>query len=65
MIQDKDIHVGVDEATVGVIGRADDGFTPHIEGGVHKHGAARNGLEPLEQLVQARVLVGGDRLDAG
>jgi hypothetical protein len=63
--EDEVIDARVNEAAVGVVGGADDGFAADVEGGIDEDGAAGGGFEAFEEGVEAGVLGMGDGLDAG
>ena len=59
------IHLGINEAAIGIVGRADNGFAADVELGVHEHGTSGFFLEPLQDGVKVGVLPGRHRLDPG
>ena len=58
------VHVGSQETAVGVLGSADGRFAADVEGSVDEDRTAGPALERAEQIVEARVSRGGNRLDA-
>src|SRR5205085_2103556 len=58
------VHVGSQETAVGVLGSAHGGFAADVEGSVDEDRIAGAAVESAEQIVEARVSRGGNRLDA-
>src|SRR2546430_2516949 len=57
------IDLAIDEASVSVIGRADDRLAAHVERGIDQRSAASRLLESLEQSVEGWVLLAAQRLN--
>src|SRR3954463_14798248 len=57
------LDLAAHEAAEGVLGRADDRFAAHVEGGVHDHRAAGLILERRDQVVERLVGLFVHRLD--
>src|SRR5688572_5599259 len=63
MFEDEDVHVGGNKATVGVLRRGDNRFSPYIETGVDDERATRLPVEFAEQAIKTAVTLFIDGLD--
>lgn len=61
VLEHQAIDLGIGHAADGILGGADDGLSPHIEGGIDEDRAARFCPERFKQLVEtgARLAVHG------
>jgi len=59
------IHLGIHEASIGIVGCAYDRLAPYVERGVDQDRAVRQRFEGFEQLMQFRVAGVVNGLDPG
>src|SRR5688572_31894298 len=63
MFEDEDVHVGGDKATVGVLRRGDNWFSPYIEAGVDDERATCLPVEFADQAIKTAMTLFIDGLD--